>query len=85
MLFIKSFYEFKMKLLELYITTYLTRYLNYRERMSNRPTSLAVEGSAPSKRIIHSVESFPTPMEEPRKMMKAWYLGNLQVYIVIDN
>jgi len=50
-----------------------------KERMSNRPTSLAVEGSAPSKRIIHSVESFPTPMEEPRKMMKAWYLGNLQV------
>ena len=24
-------------------------------------------------------ETFPTPMEEPRKVIKAWYLGCLQV------
>ena len=26
-----------------------------------------------------TVETFPTPMEEPRKVCKAWYLGSLQV------
>jgi amyloid beta (A4) precursor protein-binding family B protein 2 (Fe65-like) len=28
-------------------------------------------------------ETFPTPMEEPRKVMKAWYLGSLQVGSVV--
>jgi amyloid beta (A4) precursor protein-binding family B protein 2 (Fe65-like) len=51
-----------------------------KERVNCRPTSLAVEGSGSTgKRIVHAVESFPTPMEEPRKTMKAWYLGNIQV------
>eukprot|EP00088_Acartia_fossae_P002301 TRINITY_DN10925_c0_g1_i1.p1 TRINITY_DN10925_c0_g1~~TRINITY_DN10925_c0_g1_i1.p1 ORF type:complete len:710 (-),score=234.46 TRINITY_DN10925_c0_g1_i1:545-2674(-) len=67
-----------------------------RERVSSRPTSLAVvdsagggNGGGPAaagaggggKRILRhdTIESFPTPMEEPRKMIKAWYLGNIQV------
>ena len=24
-------------------------------------------------------ETFPTPMEEPRKVVQAWYLGNMEV------
>jgi len=51
----------------------------HRERATSRPTSLAVQET--SRRMLRpdTIESFPTPMEEPRKMMKAWYLGNLQV------
>jgi len=57
-----------------------------RERMAMaRPTSLNVEaklnklarpGSSSGQTIS---ETFPTPMEEPRKVIKAWYLGCLQV------
>jgi len=59
-----------------------------RERTAPRPTSLAVEGSqqgggqgGPARRLNRPEphETFPTPMEEPRKIVKAWYLGSLQV------
>ena len=56
-----------------------------RERQGSRPTSLAVELPSNGK-ISHKLsrpapltETFPTPMEEPRKVIKAWYLGNLLV------
>ena len=49
----------------------------FRDRTS-RPTSLAVDTG---KKLLRpeTVETFPTPMEEPRKICKAWYLGSLQV------
>ena len=50
-----------------------------------RPTSLAVDLPSHGK-VSHKLsrpapltETFPTPMEEPRKVIKAWYLGSLQV------
>jgi len=48
-----------------------------RDRTAPRPTSLAVEGGR--KLVGGHAETFPTPMEEPRKILKAWYLGSLQV------
>ena len=30
-------------------------------------------------RLLYSGQSFPTPMEEPRKVLKAQYIGSLQV------
>ena len=46
----------------------------------SRPTSLAVEQPNAKKSLTHpGPETFPTPMEEPRKVVKAWYLGSLQV------
>jgi len=55
-----------------------------RERNASRPTSLAVDnpklpGKLPRGGAEASSETFPTPMEEPRKVIKAWYLGSLQV------
>ena len=58
-----------------------------RERMSgaSRPTSLGVETRVklPRPNSIHTgaslSETFPTPMEEPRKVINAWYLGTMQV------
>ena len=57
-----------------------------RERMAMaRPTSLNVEAklsklARPSSSSGQTIsETFPTPMEEPRKVIKAWYLGCLQV------
>ena len=56
-----------------------------------RPTSLNVEQKLSGKLTRASSsnvaagaaaglsETFPTPMEEPRKVIKAWYLGCLQV------
>jgi hypothetical protein len=61
---------------------------HYRDRAAHRPTSLAVADSsrlagrlAPraAAAVADQPETFPTPMEEPRKVMKAWYLGSLQV------
>ena len=57
-----------------------------REKLTPRPTTLAVD--APSNKLPQKLprheptvaaETFPTPMEEPRKVIKAWYLGSLQV------
>jgi len=54
-----------------------------REKLAPRPTTLAVD--APSNKLSQKLprpeatETFPTPMEEPRKVIKAWYLGSLQV------
>lgn len=53
-----------------------------RERMSQaRPTSLAVDQKTASGKLARGAEqeTFPTPMEEPRKVIKSWYLGSLQV------
>ena len=57
-----------------------------RERMAMaRPTSLNVEAklsklARPTSSSGQTIsETFPTPMEEPRKVIKAWYLGCLQV------
>merc|ERR1719209_2919799 len=55
-----------------------------KERNASRPTSLAVEnpklpGKLPRGEASGPTETFPTPMEEPRKVIKAWYLGSLQV------
>lgn len=58
-----------------------------RDRTAHRPTSLAVADSgrlagrlAPRAAAAgDQPETFPTPMEEPRKVLKAWYLGSLQV------
>ncbi|QQP48979.1 Uncharacterized protein FKW44_009474, partial [Caligus rogercresseyi] len=41
-----------------------------------RPTSL---GSKLLTKSVPAPESFPTPMEEPRKSIKAWHLGSLTV------
>ena len=49
-----------------------------RDRTAPRPTSLAVESGKKLARP-EPQETFPTPMEEPRKILKAWYLGSLQV------
>merc|ERR1712012_509656 len=64
-----------------------------RERNASRPTSLAVEnpklpsGKLPrgegSKEATAAAETFPTPMEEPRKVIKAWYLGSQQVSAIV--
>ena len=53
----------------------------FRERTAPRPTSLAVEGQPGGRKLNRPEpqETFPTPMEEPRKIVKAWYLGSLQV------
>ena len=57
-----------------------------RERMAMaRPTSLNVEAklnklARPTSSSGQTIsETFPTPMEEPRKVIKAWYLGCQQV------
>ena len=62
-----------------------------RERMTAaRPTSLSVDQRLSSKltrpNSIHAgaamaglSETFPTPMEEPRKVINAWYLGCMEV------
>ena len=54
-----------------------------RDRQNSRPTSLGVEMSGQGKlaqKLSRPVtETFPTPMEEPRKVIKASYLGTLQV------
>ena len=52
-----------------------------RDRTAPRPTSLAVESGKKLARP-EPQETFPTPMEEPRKILKAWYLGSLQVDLV---
>nr|CAH0105759.1 unnamed protein product [Daphnia galeata] len=39
----------------------------------SRPSNL------PSEQRRHTSQSFPTPMEEPRKVLKAQYIGSLQV------
>ena len=54
-----------------------------RDRQSSRPTSLGVETAGQAK-LAHKLsrpvtETFPTPMEEPRKVIKASYLGTIQV------
>ena len=36
-----------------------------------------------SKEAAAAAETFPTPMEEPRKVIKAWYLGSQQVKAII--
>ena len=36
-----------------------------------------------SKEAAAAAETFPTPMEEPRKVIKAWYLGSQQVNAII--
>ena len=36
-------------------------------------------GKLPRPEAAAPVETFPTPIEEPRKVMKVWYLGSLQV------
>lgn len=41
-----------------------------------RPTSL---GSKLKTKTVPPPESFPTPMEEPRKVMQAWFLGTMEV------
>jgi amyloid beta (A4) precursor protein-binding family B protein 2 (Fe65-like) len=33
----------------------------------------------PELSLLYSGQSFPTPMEEPRKVLKAQYIGSLQV------
>ena len=35
------------------------------------------------KEAAAAAETFPTPMEEPRKVIKAWYLGSQQVNAII--
>jgi len=50
-----------------------------RRDRSSRPTSLAVDTGTKKLLRPETVETFPTPMEEPRKVCKAWYLGSLQV------
>ena len=37
-----------------------------------------------SKEAAAAAETFPTPMEEPRKVIKAWYLGSQQVNAIIN-
>ena len=54
-----------------------------RDRQTSRPTSLGVETAGQAK-LAHKLsrpvtETFPTPMEEPRKVIKASYLGTIQV------
>ena len=45
-----------------------------------RPTSLGSNFNAKLQtKTVPAPESFPTPMEEPRKVLKGWYLGTLQV------
>ena len=41
-----------------------------------RPTSL---GSKLKTKTVPLPESFPTPMEEPRKVIQAWFLGTMEV------
>ena len=36
-----------------------------------------------SREAAAAAETFPTPMEEPRKVIKAWYLGSQQVSAII--
>lgn len=49
-----------------------------RDKFLSRPTTLAVDES--NKKLgTNAPETFPTPMEEPRKVVKAWYLGSIQV------
>ena len=43
-----------------------------------RPTSLGFNDKLKT-RSVPAPESFPTPMEEPRKVLKAMFLGQLQV------
>ena len=57
-----------------------------RDKLAARPTSLAVDHKMsagklprPSSNTAGLSETFPTPMEEPRKVIKAWYLGCMQV------
>ena len=59
-----------------------------RERHAARPTSLAVDHRVSSAKLSRPAsnntsaglsETFPTPMEEPRKVINAWYLGTKQV------
>ena len=56
-----------------------------REKLAARPTSLAVETGGQQGRLglklarPDTETQFPTPLEEPRKEMQAWYLGCLQV------
>ena len=45
--------------------------------MHAKLSKLARPGSSSGQTQIS--ETFPTPMEEPRKVIKAWYLGCLQV------
>ena len=47
-------------------------------RPLNRPTSLIVNDKLKT-RTVPAPESFPTPMEEPRKVLKAMFLGQIQV------
>ena len=44
-----------------------------------RPTSLVMATDKLRTRTVPAPESFPTPMEEPRKVLKAMFLGQIQV------